>query len=101
MWLFAAAARALDKYFELRQAAEEKSAAAGTTTAEAAIDPRLEAIVERMLARCLADKQFEQVSPPCKLISLHLFTECTAHQIASLSYLMHRFTVLILLAQHL
>lgn len=60
-FLLLAAARALDKYFELRQGAET-AGAAGTTPAEAAIDPRLEAIVERMLARCLADKQYEQVS---------------------------------------
>lgn len=65
--MFVTAARALDKYFELRQAAE--ALPAGTAPAETAIDPRLEAIVERMLARCLADKQYEQVSSHASLIS--------------------------------
>jgi DNA-binding GntR family transcriptional regulator len=55
------AARALDKYFELRQAVEGPATAAGAPTPEVTIDARLEAIVERMLARCVADKQYEQV----------------------------------------
>jgi 26S proteasome regulatory subunit N2 len=50
----------LDKYFELRQA--------GDNSPEGAIpeiDPRLEAIVERMLDGCCADKQWHQALGVC------------------------------------
>lgn len=57
------AARAIDKYFELRQASEVHSAgpAAAEDGMESAVDPRLEDIVDRMLARCIKDQQYEQV----------------------------------------
>lgn len=58
------AARAIDKYFELRQASETQpqGAAAADGAADSAVDPRLESIVDRMLARCITDQQYEQVS---------------------------------------
>uniref|UniRef100_A0A061QUJ8 26S proteasome non-ATPase regulatory subunit 1 homolog n=1 Tax=Tetraselmis sp. GSL018 TaxID=582737 RepID=A0A061QUJ8_9CHLO len=46
-------ARAIDQYVELR-------VKSGEGEEGAAIDPRLEAIVERMMERCIADHQFEQ-----------------------------------------
>ncbi|KAG2454480.1 hypothetical protein HYH02_001498 [Chlamydomonas schloesseri] len=56
-------ARCLDQYFEKRvKAAESRS---GAEEAEAAIDPRLTAIVERMLDKCLAAGQYEQAIGVC------------------------------------
>jgi len=46
----------LDEYIRLRQAAAEDPAAAEAE----AVDPRLEAIVERLFRRCVADGQTEQ-----------------------------------------
>ncbi|PNW70631.1 hypothetical protein CHLRE_17g727950v5 [Chlamydomonas reinhardtii] len=54
-------ARCLDQYFEKRV----KAAEARGEEAEAAVDPRLTAIVERMLDKCLAAGQYEQAIGVC------------------------------------
>jgi 26S proteasome regulatory subunit N2 len=56
------AARALDKYFELRQAGDHSPNKDAT---EDEIDPRLEIIVQRLIARCCNDRQWHQALGIC------------------------------------
>ena len=59
------AARALDKYFELRQASDNAPAKPANGATDQTIDPRLENIVERMIARCCADQRWHQALGVC------------------------------------